>query len=69
MAERKKIRNSTVEFQIYQVKKKEHGVEEYYKDKIIWAAQKAIATLFDSDRSVITKHLKSIFESGEQIKD
>ena len=69
MAERKEIRNSTAEFLIFQVETKEHGVEVYYKDENFWATQKAIATLFDSDRSVITKHLKNIFESGELIKD
>lgn len=28
-------------------------------------AQKAIAQLFDVDRSVVTKHLKNVYESGE----
>lgn len=36
-----------------------------YKDETIWATQKAMATLFDVDRSVITKHLKNIFDSNE----
>ena len=31
----------------------------------VWLTQKAIARLFDIDRSVVTKHLKSIFESKE----
>ena len=37
----------------------------YYKDENIWATQKAISTLFNCDRSVVTKHLGNIFESGE----
>lgn len=31
----------------------------------IWATQKAIAALFKVDRSVITKHLRNVFATGE----
>ena len=31
----------------------------------IWLTQKAIGKLFDVDRSVVTKHLKTIYQSGE----
>ena len=31
----------------------------------VWLTQKQMALLFDTDRSVITKHLKNIFESHE----
>ncbi len=36
-----------------------------YRVNSIRATQKAIATLFDCDRSVVTKHLGNIFESVE----
>ena len=65
MAKKREIRNSTAEFLIFQAEGKEQGVEVYYKDENIWATQKAIATLFDCDRSVVTKHLGNIFESIE----
>jgi hypothetical protein len=65
MAKKREIRNSTAEFLIFQAENKEQGVEVYYKDENIWATQKAIATLFDCDRSVVTKHLGNIFESAE----
>lgn len=65
MSKKHEIRNSTAEFLIFQVEGKEQGVEVYYKDENIWATQKAISTLFDCDRSVVTKHLGNIFESGE----
>ena len=68
MAKKHEIRNSTAEFLIFQLENKEQGVEVYYKDENIWATQKAIATLFDCDRSVVTKHLGNIFESGELIE-
>ena len=65
MAKKREIRNSTAEFLIFQAEGKEQGVEVYYKDENIWATQKAIAALFDCDRSVVTKHLGNIFESVE----
>lgn len=69
MAKKREIRNSTAEFLIFQAEAKEQGVEVYYKDENIWATQKAIATLFDCDRSVVTKHLGNIFESAELKKE
>ena len=60
MAKKFEIRNSTAEFLIFTVADKEQGVEVLYKDESIWATQKVIATLFDVDRTVVTKHLKNI---------
>ena len=65
MSKELQIRNSTAEFLIFQAEDKAQGVQVFYKDETIWASQKAIAALFDVDRSVITKHLKNIFETGE----
>ena len=39
------------------------------KVETVWAMQKAMATLFDVDRSLITKHLKNIFDYRELIAD
>jgi hypothetical protein len=63
------IRNSTAEFLIFQAEDKAEGVQVFYQDESIWATQKAIAALFDVDRSVITKHLKNIFETAELQQD
>lgn len=41
------------------------NVEVFLKDETLWLTQKAIAVLFGKERSVITKHLKKIFASGE----
>ncbi|MCI6523032.1 MAG: virulence RhuM family protein [Parabacteroides sp.] len=65
MAKKLEIRNSTAEFLTFVATGKEEGIQVLYKDETIWATQKAIATLFDVDRSVITKHLKNIFGSNE----
>lgn len=48
---------------------KEDGIQVLYKDETVWATQKAMATLFDVDRSVVTKHLKNIFDSEELIAE
>jgi hypothetical protein len=41
------------------------NVEVFLKDETVWLTQKAIGELFGKERSVITKHLKNIFTSGE----
>ena len=63
------IRNSTAEFLIFMLEGKEDGIQVMYKDETIWATQKAIAQLFDIDRTVVSKHLKNIFESSELLQD
>lgn len=40
-------------------------VEIYLQNETIWLTQQKIADLFGVDRTVITKHLKSIFETNE----
>lgn len=65
MGKKLEIRNSTAEFLIFMAEGKEDGVQVVYKDESIWCTQKAMATLFEVDRTVITKHLRNIFETGE----
>lgn len=69
MAEREKnkmqIRNSTVDFLVFTKDAHEDGIEVRVQDGDVWLTQKAIGQLFDVDRSVVTKHLKNVFESGE----
>ena len=65
MGQKLEIRNSTAEFLIFMAEGKEDGVQVVYKDESIWCTQKAMATLFEVDRTVITKHLRNIFETGE----
>ena len=65
MMKKFEIRNSTAEFLIFMAEGKEDGVQVVYKDDNIWCTQKAMATLFDVDKSGISRHLKKIFEDGE----
>lgn len=69
MTKQLQIRNSTAEFLIFQAQDNVDSVQVMYKDESIWASQKAIAALFDVERSVVTKHLKNIFGTGELIQD
>ena len=59
------IRNSTVDFLVFTKDAHEEGIEVRVQDNNVWLTQKAISQLFDVDRSVVTKHLKKVFESGE----
>lgn len=59
------IRNSTVDFLVFTKDTGEDGIEVRVQNQDVWLTQKAIAQLFDVDRSVVTKHLKNIFESEE----
>ena len=63
------IRNSTVDFLVFTKDAREDGIEVRVQDQDVWLTQKAIGQLFDVDRSVVTKHLKNIFECGELDQD
>lgn len=63
------IRNSTVDFLIFTRDAKEEGIEVRVQNQDVWLTQKAVAQLFNVDRSVVAKHLKNIFGSGELEQD
>lgn len=65
MSRQLQIRNSTVDFLMFTRDAKDDGIEVRVQDNDVWLTQAAISKLFDVDRSVITKHLKNVFESGE----
>ena len=69
MVTRKEIRNSTVEFLIFQAEAKEQGIEVMYAEDTIWCTQKAMAALFDVGVPAISKHLANVFETGELKED
>lgn len=59
------IRNSTIDFLIFTHDAKEEGIEVRVQDNDVWLTQKSIGKLFNVDRSVVTKHLKNIYQNGE----
>ena len=65
----KSLENSFTEFLLYKTPNNQVKVEIFLKNENIWLPQEKIAQLFGVDRSVITKHLKNIFESAELDKE
>ncbi|MDR2845441.1 MAG: virulence RhuM family protein, partial [Puniceicoccales bacterium] len=43
-------------------------VDVFFKDETVWLTQQAMAGLYGIERSVITKHLRNIFTSGELLE-
>lgn len=41
------------------------NIDVYFYNETLWLSQKLLAELFQKDRSVISRHLKKIFEEGE----
>lgn len=54
---------------LYQTIDSNINVEVTYIDETFWLTQKAIAQLFGVERSVVTKHIKNVFETNELIED
>lgn len=50
---------------IYQSPGSQAQVEVQFEGETFWLSQEQIAALFERDRTVISKHLKSIFKEGE----
>ena len=65
MSKELQIRNSTVDFLVFTRDAHDEGIEVRVQNSDVWLTQKAISQLFDVDRSVITKHLKNIYQSQE----
>lgn len=65
MPKKFEIRNSTVEFLIFQIEGKEDGVQVVYHNESVWCTQKAMAQLFDCSSDNIGLHLKNIYETDE----
>jgi len=69
MSKNKLNKNSELQllsnFVIFEAEKGKVNIDVYFKDETLWLTQKRIAELFEKDRTVISKHLKNVFESGE----
>ena len=57
-----------IQFLLYTMSDDEGKVQVVVKDETLWCTQKAMAQLFGVDRSVITKHLKNVFETQELVE-
>jgi len=63
------IKDELTEFLLYTTPNSDIKVETYLHNETLWLPQKRIAELFGVDRTVISKHLKNIFESQELQED
>ncbi len=59
------VKDQLTEFLLYTTPNHDIKVETYLHNESLWLPQKRMAELFGVDRTVVTKHLKNIFESGE----
>jgi hypothetical protein len=50
---------------LYQTDEGRVKVDVFFAEENFWMTQKTMGDLFDVDRSVITKHLKNVFNEGE----
>lgn len=57
------------DFFFYKDSNGEVKVEIYIFNEMVWLPQDKIAQLFRVDRSVVTKHLKNVYKSGELSKE
>jgi hypothetical protein len=50
---------------LYQSGDGSSAIDVYLKDETVWLTQKQIAELFETERSVVTKHIGNIFKTAE----
>jgi prophage maintenance system killer protein len=53
------------EIVLYQSENGRTALDVHLKDETVWLTQKQLASLFETERSVITKHINNIFRSVE----
>ena len=53
------------QFLIYQNKEGDIKIDVRFQDETIWLSLDQMATLFNRDKSTISRHIKNIFEEGE----
>lgn len=62
MAKEFEIRNSTAEFQIFQIEWKKDDVQVVYQDESAWCLHKPLTQLFDAVVPAISKHPNNILQ-------
>jgi hypothetical protein len=61
--------NTTRAIEIYQTPDGQLQMEVQFEKDTVWLSQSQISTLFNRDRTVITKHINNIFKEGELVHD
>jgi len=63
------LKDNLTEFLLYTTPNSDVKVEIFLHNESVWLPQKRMAELFGVDRTVITKHLKNIFDTAELDED
>lgn len=59
------IRSSSAEFLIFEMQKKEKGIEVRFEDGDLWLSQKALGELYNTSKQDISYHIKNIYNDLE----
>jgi hypothetical protein len=54
---------------LYQTEDHRTRIEVRLENEMVWLTQAQISDLFQRERSVITKHIRNIFEEGELVEE
>jgi len=54
---------------IYQPNELTERIEVRVEDDTVWLSLNQIAQLFDRDKSVISRHLRNVYNEGELVKE
>jgi hypothetical protein len=54
---------------IYQTTDNQTAIEVQFDNQTVWLTQAQMVTLFERDQSVISRHIRNIFEEGELDKE
>jgi hypothetical protein len=54
---------------LYQTEDNRTRIEVRLENETVWLTQAQISDLFQRERSVITKHIRNIFEEGELVEE
>jgi len=57
------------ELLLYQSEDGKAAVDVRLEDETVWLTLNQMAKLFDRDKSVISRHLRNIFQSGELVRE
>lgn len=59
------VLNNKSEFIIFKTEDEKISVDVRFEEETVWLTQEQMATLFERDRTVISKHIGNIFSEGE----
>lgn len=68
MATKSTTSKASSEFIIFKTEDEKISVDVRFEEETVWLTQEQMATLFERDRTVISKHIANIFSEGELVE-